>query len=74
MEAHIGDELVVKGHHFDDPPHHAEILEVQGAGGTTPFVVRWSRDGHVGLVFPGPDAHVAHVGPTCASGDPSTAS
>ncbi|MDQ4052362.1 MAG: DUF1918 domain-containing protein, partial [Actinomycetota bacterium] len=34
-----------------------EVLEVHGDNGGPPFVVRWS-DGHEGLTFPGPDAHV----------------
>ncbi len=38
----------------------AEILEVHGDDGAPPYVVRWSDDGHEGLVFPGPDAFVEH--------------
>lgn len=32
-----------------------QIVEVRGAGGAPPYVVRF-QDGHEGLVFPGPDA------------------
>ncbi|MFD1046119.1 DUF1918 domain-containing protein [Kibdelosporangium lantanae] len=36
---------------------HGEIIEVRGANGAPPYVVRFS-DGHEGLVFPGPDCVV----------------
>ena len=34
-----------------------EIIEVRGAAGEPPYMVRFD-DGHIGLVFPGPDAIV----------------
>ncbi len=43
-----------------EPDRHAEILEVRGSDGRPPYLVRWSDDGHVGLIFPGPDAIVQH--------------
>jgi len=58
MKAKVGDRLVVKGHHVGEPDRDGEILEVRGPDGTPPFVVRWNEDGHIGLVFPGPDAFV----------------
>ena len=36
-------------------------LEVRGADGGPPYVVRWA-DGHEGLVYPGDDAHVVAAG------------
>ena len=36
-----------------------EVLEVRGPNGEPPYLVRWT-DGHEGLMFPGPDAHVDH--------------
>ena len=66
MEAAAGDTLVVRGHRMGEPDRSGEILEAHGAGGTPPYLVRWDEDGHVGLVFPGPDAavrHVEHAGP-----------
>jgi Domain of unknown function (DUF1918) len=36
------------------------ILEVRGADGEPPYVVRWAEDGHEGLFFPGTDASVVH--------------
>lgn len=60
MKAQIGDRLVVKGHHTGEPEKDAEIIEVRGSEGAPPYLVRWSDDGHVGLVFPGPDASIEH--------------
>lgn len=57
MQARVGDQLVVESRTVDTPRREGEILEVQGEGGAPPYVVRWS-DGHEGLVFPGPDAHI----------------
>jgi hypothetical protein len=61
MEARVGDRLVIKGHTLGEPDRDGEILEVHGADGTAPYLVQWSDDGHVGLVFPGPDAQVDHL-------------
>lgn len=60
MKAKVGDRLVVKGHHAGEPDKDAEILEVRGRDGGPPYLVRWSDDGHEGLLFPGPDALVEH--------------
>jgi hypothetical protein len=57
MQARVGDQLIVESRTVDTPRRQGEILEVHGEGGAPPYVVRWS-DGHEGLVFPGPDAHV----------------
>jgi hypothetical protein len=58
MQADVGDRLVIKGHHEAEHDRDAEILEIHGAEGAPPYLVRWSEDGHVGLIFPGPDAVV----------------
>ena len=62
MIAKVGDRLVIRGHKVGDPVRDAEILEVQHADGSPPYLVRWSDTGHEGLVFPGPDAEVQHLG------------
>jgi hypothetical protein len=59
MQATVGDRIVIKGHHVGEPDRDGEILEVHGAGGGPPFLVRW-EDGREGLFFPGPDAVVEH--------------
>ena len=57
MKARTGDHIVVESNTVGSPRREGEIVEVRGADGGPPFVVRWS-DGHEGLTFPGPDAHV----------------
>jgi len=59
MEAKVGDHLVVESNRTGTPRREGEILEVRGADGAPPYVVRWD-DGHEGISFPGPDAHVTH--------------
>jgi hypothetical protein len=57
VQAHVGDRLVVEGRTVDIKRRDGEVIEVRGQDGAPPYVVRWS-DGHEGLTFPGPDAHV----------------
>lgn len=61
MHAKVGDRLVVEGRTDSMHRREAEVLEVRGDDGTPPYVVRW-EDGHEGLTFPGPDAHVVPHG------------
>jgi hypothetical protein len=61
MRAQVGDRLVVEGKTVDTPRREGEVLEVQGEDGAPPYLVRWS-DGHEGLTYPGPDAHVVSTG------------
>lgn len=60
MKATVGDRIVIASNHLDQPARDGEILELRTEDGSPPYLVRWSDDGHVGLVFPGPDAHVEH--------------
>jgi hypothetical protein len=66
IHAVVGDMLIVHSTHVGEVVRHAEILEVRGADGGPPFVVRWSDTRHEGLIFPGPDAEIQHPG------DPTT--
>ena len=59
MKGHVGDRLVIEGHRIGEALRDGEIVEVRRPDGEPPFLVRWD-DGHVGLVFPGPDARVEH--------------
>jgi len=61
MQADKGDRIVIKGHRTGEPDRDGQILEVHGADGGPPYLVQWSDDGHIGLVFPGPDALVEHL-------------
>jgi len=58
MEAKVGDRVVVRSHNVDHPDRECEILEVHGADGAPPYVVRWADSGTTGLFFPGTDAAV----------------
>lgn len=57
MQAAIGDRFHVRGNIVGQPERSGEIIEVRGAGGEPPYLVRFD-DGHTSLVFPGPDAMV----------------
>jgi hypothetical protein len=57
MNATVGDRLLVHGKIVGESDRRGEIIEVRGAGGGPPYIVRFD-DGHTGLVFPGPDAVV----------------
>lgn len=57
MEAKVGDFLLIESNSAEQHRREGEILEVHGEDGAPPYVVRW-HDGHEGLTFPGPDAHV----------------
>lgn len=61
MQAHVGDELVIKGHHVGEPDRKGEVLEARGPGDTQPFMVRWDETGHVTLFYPGSDCVVEHL-------------
>jgi hypothetical protein len=61
MQAKVGDRLVIKGHRVGEHDRDAEVLEVRGTDGGPPYLVRWEEDGHVGLLFPGPDATIDHL-------------
>mgnify|MGYP002735229929 CR=1 FL=1 len=60
MRAAVGDRIVIKSHHVGEPERDGEVLEVRGAEGQPPYLIRWSDDGHTALVFPGPDAVIQH--------------
>jgi len=61
VKAQVGDKIVVEGHHLGEPRRDAVVLDVRGADGEPPYLVRWDADGHEGLFFPGSDASVVHV-------------
>jgi len=53
MKASVGDRIVMAGEQVDRPTRDGVVLEVRGADGAPPYLVRWS-DGHTGLLYPGP--------------------
>jgi hypothetical protein len=62
MQAAVGDRFHVHGNTVGQPERAGEIIEVRGAGGEPPYLVRFG-DGHTSLVFPGPDAIIEHQHP-----------
>ncbi len=57
MKAAIGDGLTVKGRHQGDGDRQGAIIEIHGADGSPPYLVRWT-DGHESLFFPSADTVV----------------
>ncbi|CAN5886052.1 DUF1918 domain-containing protein [soil metagenome] len=73
MHAHKGDWLVIKGRTNDQKDERAEILEVKSNDGTPPYVVRWLRNDHETLIFPGSDAMVVTAAEHAAEVDRTNA-
>lgn len=60
MKGEVGDRIAILSRHQGESVRECEIVGVNGAGGSPPYVVRWLDDGHLGVFFPGPDARVMH--------------
>ncbi|SHF70440.1 DUF1918 domain-containing protein [Streptoalloteichus hindustanus] len=67
MRARVGNWLVVEGTRVDDGRREGQIIELRHSDGSPPYVVRWLDNGHVSLVFPGPDARVVEGPPHAVS-------
>lgn len=59
MQAKVGDQLTVKGRRQGDEDRHGLILEVHGANGAPPYLVRW-RDDHQSVFFPEAGTVIEH--------------
>jgi Domain of unknown function (DUF1918) len=55
MRAQVGDLLIADG---TDSHRVCEIIRLNHADGSPPYVVRWLSDGHIALMFPGPYARL----------------
>lgn len=60
MIAHVGDRIIVSGTHVGDAVRVGVVTALRHSDGTPPYEVRWLDDGHVGLIFPGPETRIAH--------------
>lgn len=65
MKAKVGDRIVLAANRVNGPVRDGEVIEVRNPDGSPPYRVLWS-DGRTGLVFPGPDAVMHHVGDEAA--------
>jgi hypothetical protein len=52
--ARAGDAVAVVGHTVGDAARTGEVLSVRRSGDTVGLRVRW-EDGHLSILFPGPD-------------------
>lgn len=66
MDVSKGDRIIIRGHRVGEPDRDCEVMEVRGADGGPPYVVRWGDTGHETLFFPGSDAVVQHFEPAAA--------
>ncbi|MBK3624387.1 DUF1918 domain-containing protein [Streptomyces asoensis] len=71
MRAHLGDQLVVENTTTSGARRDGEIVGLRHDDGTPPYDVRWSDTDEVTLVFPGPDAHIRHLGAPDRPGEPA---
>jgi hypothetical protein len=59
MHAAVGERLVIHGKQVGQSDRHGEILEVRGADGGPPYMVRFD-DWHETLLYPGADCELEH--------------
>ncbi|GAA2785141.1 DUF1918 domain-containing protein [Kitasatospora sp. CM 4170] len=57
MQAAVGDQLHIHSRSVGMVDQKGEIIEVRGQEGEPPYMVRF-EDGHVGLIYPGPDCNI----------------
>ncbi len=60
MKATVGDKIAIMSQHLGEHVREGEIVEVHGAEGEPPYVVRWYDEEHTALFFPGADARIEH--------------
>lgn len=51
--ARAGDHVVIEGTHVGDPPRRGEIVDVIAGRQGDHYRVRWERDQHESIFFPG---------------------
>lgn len=73
MKATAGDRITLAGEHVGQATRAGEVLEVRGADGEPPYLVRWD-DGHTGLITPGPGSVLrtrSSAAPSDSAGTPA---
>ena len=63
MHGSVHDRITVLSPLVGEPNRDGEILEVRGADGAPPYLVRWSDTGHEAVFFPMSDAVINHSQP-----------
>lgn len=58
MKAAPGDWLMIEGTHVSDRKRHGLIVEVHGADGAPPYLVRWDDTDAETVVVPSAGAHI----------------
>lgn len=66
MWAKEGDRLVIRSRHIGEHERDGQVIEVRGNHGEPPYLVQWSDDGRIALVYPGADAFIEHLGQDAA--------
>jgi Domain of unknown function (DUF1918) len=67
MRARVGDRLLPDG----EQRRAGEIIGLQHADGSPPYVVKWLSDGHIALVFPGPYTKIVRGAPANGAAVPA---
>jgi hypothetical protein len=58
MQGRPGDHVVVEGLHVGDTRRRGEIVEVLHGREGDHYRIRWERDQHESIFFPGPDTRI----------------
>jgi len=58
MHVSVGDRLIVAGHQTGGPTRECRVLEVRGADGGAPYLIRWEDNGHEALLIPGSNVSI----------------
>jgi Domain of unknown function (DUF1918) len=61
MKARVGDRLI--NDELGGDRRECVIIRLQRSDGSPPYVVRWTADGHITLMSPGPYARLAPAAP-----------
>lgn len=73
MKAHAGDHIIVAAPTTGGSIRDGEVIEVHGADGGPPYLVRWSHAGETGLFYPGSDARVVAPAEPMTADEPAAA-
>ncbi|MGH9246605.1 MAG: DUF1918 domain-containing protein [Acidimicrobiales bacterium] len=58
MQGNVGDHVVIEGTHVGDPGRRGKIVEVIPGREGEHYRIRWERDEHESIFFPGPGTRI----------------